>query len=103
MAENIFAAAHFHDEEAARTWFEAALTAQDCPLHCPGCFGSGVANDFYPPVFKIPDELFVHSALQVSAAWTNKKATRRVARDPGSRIIIPLCDVYSDGANPTCR
>jgi len=35
MSENIFAAKHFHDEEAARAWFEAARWP-DGPV-CPTC------------------------------------------------------------------
>ena len=35
MGKNIFAAAHFHDEEAARAWFEAARWP-DGPV-CPHC------------------------------------------------------------------
>jgi len=35
MSKNIFAAAHFHDEEAARAWFEAARWP-DGPV-CPRC------------------------------------------------------------------
>jgi transposase-like protein len=35
MGKNIFAAAHFHDEEAARVWFEAARWP-DGPV-CPHC------------------------------------------------------------------
>ena len=35
MAKNQFAAAHFHDEEAARQWFEAARWPNG-PV-CPKC------------------------------------------------------------------
>ena len=35
MAKNQFAAAHFHDEEAARAWFESCSLA-DGPI-CPKC------------------------------------------------------------------